>query len=69
MIEHKLGVRETCLLSRVNHQTLKKMLNGAMVRTDAVRRLAHTLEIPVHELVIVSRDRASFVTLETALFE
>ena len=48
MIEHELGVRETCVLSRVNHQTLKKMLTGLMVR------------IPVHELLIVSRDDPPF---------
>ena len=57
MIEHELGVRETCVRSRVNHQTLKKMLTGLMVRIDAVRRLSQALEIPVQELLIVSRDK------------
>lgn len=60
MIEHGLGVRETCVLSRVNHRTLKKMLTGLMVRIDAVRRLSQALEIPVHELLIVSRDSPPF---------
>ena len=60
MIEHELGVRETCLLSRVNHKTLKKMLAGLMVKADAVRRLAQALEIPVPELLIVSHDAPPF---------
>lgn len=60
MIEHEFGVRETCLLSRVNHKTLKKMLAGLMVKADAVRRLAQALEIPVPELLIVSHDTPSF---------
>lgn len=60
MIEHELGVRETCLLSRVNHKTLKKMLTGFMVRIDAIRRLSQALDIPVHELLIVSRDVPPF---------
>ena len=60
MIEHELGVRETCQLSRVNHKTLKKMLAGLMVRVDAVRRVSQALEIPVHELLIVSHDAPSF---------
>ena len=64
MIEHELGVRETCVLSRVNHQTLKKMLTGLMVRIDAVRRLSQALEIPVHELLIVSHDDPPFQKLD-----
>jgi len=64
MIEHELGVRETCVLSRVNHATLKKMLTGLMVRIDAVRRLSRALEIPVHELLIVSRDDPPFEKLD-----
>ena len=64
MIEHELGVRETCVLSRVNHQTLKKMLTGLMVRIDAVRRLSQALEIPVHELLIVSRDAPPFQKMD-----
>ena len=56
MIELGLGTRKTCLLSKVNHKTLKKMLAGLMVRIDAVTRLAQTLEIPVAELLIVSDD-------------
>ena len=64
MIEHELGVRETCLLSRVNHKTLKKMLAGLMVKADAVRRLAQALEIPVPELLIVSHDAHSFQKMD-----
>jgi hypothetical protein len=56
MIEHGLGVHETCRLSRINHKTLKKMLAGFMVRSDAVRRLSLTLEIPVVELLVISND-------------
>jgi hypothetical protein len=64
MIEHELGVRETCLLSRVNHKTLKKMLAGLMVRVDAVKRLSQALEIPVPELLIVSHDTPSFQKMD-----
>jgi len=60
MIEHEFGVRETCLRSRVNHKTLKKMLAGLMVRIDAVRRLAQALGIPIPELLIVSHEGGSF---------
>lgn len=60
MIEHGLGVHETCRLSRVNHKTLKKMLAGVMVRSDAVRRLSLTLEIPVVELLVISNDAPRF---------
>lgn len=56
MIEREFGIRETCLRSRVNHKTLKKMLAGLMVRVDAVRRLAQALAIPISELLIVSHD-------------
>lgn len=60
MMEHGLGIREACVLARVNDKTLKKMLTGLMVRIDAVRRLSQALEIPVHELLILSRGAPPF---------
>lgn len=56
MIDHQLGVHETCLRSRVNHKMLKKMLAGGMVRVDAVRRLSGALEIPIPELLVVTHE-------------
>ena len=59
MVEQGIGVRETCVRSRVNHKTFTKLLDGKMVRVDSIGRVAKTLDIPVRELILSGGNNAA----------
>ena len=59
MIEQGIGIRETCIRSRVNHKTFSKLLDGKMVRVDSIGRVARTLNIPVRELILTGGNHAA----------
>jgi len=52
LVELDIGIREVCIRARVDHRTLKKILDhGQMVRVNSLSRIAKTLNIPVQELI------------------
>ena len=53
MVELEIGIREMCIRARVDHRTLKKIVDeGKMVRIDSLSRVCKTLNIPVQEVII-----------------
>ena len=52
LVELEIGIRELCVRARVDHRTLRKILDeGKMVRIDSLSRVCKTLNIPVQKVI------------------
>lgn len=51
MLEQGYGVRDICERARVCHNTIKKLMDGKMVRLDSVRRVMKELDLKADDLL------------------